>query len=150
MQEYIDFFSSEPILSVAWVAIAAMLVQSLLKSKISGVKSVAAQDAIMMINKQNAIIVDVRSADEFKKGHIVNAKNIPVSQIDKGGFTEIEKRRHPDDRRFRNQHGTRRLHERGCPQVDARPDGHRHRLREEETLRSTAPLAPRRLERQIS
>ncbi|WP_372881656.1 rhodanese-like domain-containing protein [Psychromonas sp.] len=91
MQEYIDFFSNEPILSVAWVAIAAMLVQSLVKSKISGVKSIAAQDAIMMMNKQNAIIVDVRPADEYKKGHIVNAKNIPVSQIDKGGFADIEK-----------------------------------------------------------
>ncbi len=91
MQEYIDFFSGEPILSIAWVAIAALLIQSLIKSKISGVKSIAAQDAIMMINKQNAVVVDVRPADEYKKGHIVNAKNIPVSQIDKGGFTEIEK-----------------------------------------------------------
>ncbi|MFT6927507.1 MAG: rhodanese-related sulfurtransferase [Psychromonas sp.] len=91
MQQYIDFFSSEPILSIAWVAIAAMLLQSLVKSKISGVKSIEAQDAIMMINKQNAIIVDVRPVDQYKKGHIVNAKNIPVSQIDEGNFSDIEK-----------------------------------------------------------
>jgi len=45
----------------------------------------------MMINKQNAIIVDVRSVEDYKKGHIVNAKNIPVSQIDKGNFADIEK-----------------------------------------------------------
>jgi len=91
MQQYIDFFSHQPMLSIAWVAIAAMLIVGTVKSKISGVKSIAAQDAIMMINKQNAIIVDVRSVDEYKKGHIVNAKNIPVSQIDKGSFSEIEK-----------------------------------------------------------
>lgn len=91
MQQYIDFFSNQPILSIAWIAIAAMLVQSLIKQKISGVKSIAAQDAIMMINKQNAVVVDVRSVDEYKKGHIVNAKNIPVSQIDKGNFAELEK-----------------------------------------------------------
>ena len=91
MQQYIDFFSNQPVLSIAWIAIAAMLVQSLIKHKISGVKSIDAQDAIMMINKQNAIIVDVRSVEDYKKGHIVNAKNIPVSQIDKGNFTEIEK-----------------------------------------------------------
>lgn len=91
MQEYIDFFSSEPILSIAWIVIAVMLVQSFVKNKLSGVKSIAAQDAVMMINKENAIIVDVRPVDEYKKGHIVNAKNIPVSQIDKGAFTEIEK-----------------------------------------------------------
>lgn len=91
MQQYIDFFSNQPVLSIAWIAIAAMLVQSLIKHKISGVKSIDAQDAIMMINKQNAIIVDVRSVEDYKKGHIVNAKNIPVSQIDKGNFAEIEK-----------------------------------------------------------
>jgi rhodanese-related sulfurtransferase len=91
MQQYIDFFFNQPVLSIAWIAIAVMLVQSLLKHKISGVKSITAQDAIMMINKQNAIIVDVRSVEEYKKGHIVNAKNMPVSQIDKGNFAEIEK-----------------------------------------------------------
>lgn len=91
MQQYIDFFSNQPVLSIAWIAIAVMLVQSLVKHKISGVKSIDAQDAIMMINKQDAIIVDVRSVEDYKKGHIVNAKNIPVSQIDKGNFAEIEK-----------------------------------------------------------
>ncbi|ABM04897.1 Rhodanese domain protein [Psychromonas ingrahamii 37] len=91
MQQYIDFFFNQPVLSIAWIAIAVMLVQSLVKHKISGVKSITAQDAIMMINKQNAIIVDVRSVEEYKKGHILNAKNIPVSQIDKGSFAEIEK-----------------------------------------------------------
>lgn len=91
MQQYIDFFSNQPVLSIAWIAIAVMLVQSLVKHKISGVKSIDAQDAIMMINKQDAIVVDVRSVEDYKKGHIVNAKNIPVSQIDKGNFAEIEK-----------------------------------------------------------
>lgn len=90
MQEYIDFFSNNPMLSLAWVAIAAMLIHSLVKDKISGVKTITAQEATLLINKQDAIIVDVRSADEFQKGHIVNAKNITLSQIEKGSFSAIE------------------------------------------------------------
>jgi rhodanese-related sulfurtransferase len=90
MQEYIDFFSNNPMLSVAWVAIAAMLIHSLVKDKISGVKTITAQEATMLINKQDAIVVDVRSEEEFKKGHIVNAKNITLSQIEKGSFSAIE------------------------------------------------------------
>ncbi|HXS56064.1 MAG TPA: rhodanese-like domain-containing protein [Hanamia sp.] len=31
--------------------------------------------------KQGAIIVDVRSKDEFSEGHIINAMNIPVREI---------------------------------------------------------------------
>ena len=90
MQEYIQFFSNNPMLSIAWVVIAAMLVHSLVKDKLSGVKNVTAQDATLMVNKQNAIIVDIRSNEDYKKGHIVNAKNITLSQIEQGNFTEIE------------------------------------------------------------
>ncbi len=90
MQEYIDFFSNNPMLSIAWLVIAVMLVHSLVKDKLTGVKSVTTQQATLMINKQNAIIVDVRSSDEYKKGHIIDAKNITLSQIEQGNFTEIE------------------------------------------------------------
>lgn len=93
MQEYIQFFSNNPMLSIAWVVIAAMLVHSVIKDKISGFKSVATQDAILLINKQNALIVDVRANDEYKKGHIVDAKNITLSQIEQGNFTEIENKK---------------------------------------------------------
>lgn len=90
MQEYIDFFSNNPMLAIAWIVIAVMLVQSLVKDKLTGIKAVTAQQATLMINKQNAIVVDVRSSDEFKKGHIVNAKHITLSQIEQGNFAGIE------------------------------------------------------------
>lgn len=90
MQEYIAFFSNNPMLSIAWIVIAAMLVHSIIKDKISGVTTLSAQDAILLINKQDALILDVRSNDDYKKGHIVNAKNITLSQIEKGNVTEIE------------------------------------------------------------
>ena len=90
MQEYIDFFSNNPMLSIAWLVIAVMLVHSLIKDKLSGVKSVTTQQATLMINKQNAIVVDLRSSDEYKKGHIVNAKNLTLSQIEQGNLAGIE------------------------------------------------------------
>ncbi len=90
MQEYIDFLSANPMLSIAWVVIAAMLIHSLIKDKLTGVKSVTTQEATLMINKQDALIVDVRSQEDYKKGHIVDAKNITLSQIEQGNFTGIE------------------------------------------------------------
>jgi len=90
MQEYIDFFSNNPILSIAWLVIAVMLIQSLLKDKLSGVKSVTAAQATLLINRQNALVIDIRSNDEYKKGHIVNAKNLTLSQIEQGNFAGID------------------------------------------------------------
>ena len=91
MQEYIDFFMSQPMLSVAWIAIAGMLINSLIQSKISKVKNISPAEAVTLMNKENAIVVDVRSGEDFKKGHVLGALNIPVAKIDKGNFPSIEK-----------------------------------------------------------
>lgn len=90
MQEYIDFFTNNQMLSLAWVAIAGLLIFTLVKDKISGVKSITPQEATLLINKEDAIVVDVRSKEDFQSGHIVNAKNITLSQIEKGSFSAIE------------------------------------------------------------
>ncbi|HIP75966.1 MAG TPA: rhodanese-like domain-containing protein [Psychromonas hadalis] len=90
MQEYIDFFTNNPMLSVAWIVIAGMLVNMTIKSKFSKIKNIDAQEAVILMNKQDALVVDIRTAEDFKKGHIIDAKNIPVSQIYKGSFSAIE------------------------------------------------------------
>lgn len=90
MQEYIDFITNNPMLAAAWVAIAAMLIYSVVKDKLSKINNINPQQATQLINKQDAIVVDIRTADEFKKGHIVNAKNITPSQIQEGKFAAIE------------------------------------------------------------
>jgi rhodanese-related sulfurtransferase len=36
---------------------------------------------VQLINRKDAVIVDVREPNEFKAGHIPNARNIPAGQI---------------------------------------------------------------------
>lgn len=93
MQEYIDFISNHPFLSVAWVVLAVMLVQTVIKEKFSNLKNINTQQATLLINKEDAVVVDVRTAEEFNKGHIVNAKNITLSQIEEGKFPGIENKK---------------------------------------------------------
>jgi rhodanese-related sulfurtransferase len=90
MQEYIDFISNNPMLSIAWVVLATLLIYSLIQSKFSKIKNISNQEATLLMNKQNALVVDIRSQEEFKNGHIANAKNITVSQIEEGNFASIE------------------------------------------------------------
>ena len=39
------------------------------------------QEAIRSINHEKAVVVDVREPEEYVSGHITNAKNIPLSQL---------------------------------------------------------------------
>lgn len=40
------------------------------------------QQLANLINQQQAVVVDVRAVADYKAGHIVDALNIPVSQLD--------------------------------------------------------------------
>lgn len=40
-------------------------------------------EATRMINRENALILDIRETQEFTKGHITGAYNLPVSLVEK-------------------------------------------------------------------
>ena len=44
--------------------------------------SLQPNDAVAKINREKAVIVDVREPEEYVKGHLTNAKNIPLAQLD--------------------------------------------------------------------
>ena len=41
-----------------------------------------ANGAVQLINREKAVVVDVRDAEEFAGGHIVGAKNLPLAQLE--------------------------------------------------------------------
>lgn len=45
-----------------------------------------------LINREDAIVIDVRDVAEYAKGHIVGAKNVPLGQFEKR-IGELEKSR---------------------------------------------------------
>ncbi|MBL8503263.1 MAG: rhodanese-like domain-containing protein [Rhodocyclaceae bacterium] len=45
--------------------------------------AVSPMQATMMINREEAVVVDVREPAEYAGGHIPNARHIPLSQFDK-------------------------------------------------------------------
>jgi rhodanese-related sulfurtransferase len=49
----------------------------------TGGASIGTLQATLMINKEDAQIVDVRDEAEFAKGHMLGARNIPLAQLEK-------------------------------------------------------------------
>jgi rhodanese-related sulfurtransferase len=46
-------------------------------------KRATPQDVTMLINRSKAAVVDVRDASEFAAGHLPEARNIPLGELDK-------------------------------------------------------------------
>ncbi|VTU14754.1 MULTISPECIES: rhodanese-like domain-containing protein [unclassified Variovorax] len=44
--------------------------------------SLSAQGAVHLINRERAVVVDVREPDEFAAGHVTGAKNVPLEQLE--------------------------------------------------------------------
>jgi rhodanese-related sulfurtransferase len=63
-------------LLAAWAAVMFYEI----KLRAHGVTHVTAADAVRLINK-GALVIDVRKPEEFEKGHIVNARNIPLERV---------------------------------------------------------------------
>ncbi len=91
MNEIFTFLSQHPVLSLLWVALLVMFLFTLVQGKLSKVTTVDHQRATLLINREDAKVLDVRGQDEFKKGHIVDAISLPLSQIKNNQLSAVEK-----------------------------------------------------------
>src|SRR5918995_1713149 len=80
MEQYLEFVGNHTLLVGGLVFTFFLLVFTELRRKALGVSSVEPQDAVKLINN-DAVVVDLRSAEAFARGHIVNAKNIPFEEL---------------------------------------------------------------------
>lgn len=84
MEQYLEFTSNHPILISALLFSFFLLVFTELRRKSRGLTNVEPQAAVALINA-DATIIDLRSAEAFSRGHIVNATNIPLEELDASG-----------------------------------------------------------------
>ena len=103
MDTYLEFAGNHPLLTGGLVFTLFLLVFTELRRKAMGVTSVEPQAAVQLINK-DAVVIDLRSAEAFAKGHIVNARNIPIDELPTS-----------DDRLTPPTMTTRVICLRGCP-----------------------------------
>lgn len=88
MDKFLEFSSNHTLLVLALVVSFFVVVFTELRRKASGLVNVEAIEAVRLINNE-AVVLDLRSADAFAKGHIVNARNIPADELD-GRMNSLE------------------------------------------------------------
>jgi rhodanese-related sulfurtransferase len=78
--------------NLMWVGLAAVSGGMLLWQMFNGPggSNISASEATLLINRQDAIVVDVRESAEWTSGHIPNARHIALGHL-AGHLSEIDK-----------------------------------------------------------
>jgi len=73
-----EFIGNHLFLVTLFVALLALLLWNLFGDALSGVEQLAPAEATLFLNRQNAVVLDLRPQGEFEAGHIINALNLPA------------------------------------------------------------------------
>jgi rhodanese-related sulfurtransferase len=73
------FIDNWMLISVAFAS-GAMLLWPVVQGATAGGLSTA--NAVQLINRERAVVVDVSETEEFALGHVGGAKNVPVGQLE--------------------------------------------------------------------
>jgi len=76
------FARNNPALSLAFAVLTLALIYTEISRLFVGYKSVNPAGLTALVNRDNALLVDVSASSDFEKGHIVGAKNVAMSQFD--------------------------------------------------------------------
>lgn len=91
MAQFIEFLGNHVYMTAAWAILFVLLVSSYVSGAMSKVKTVNTHEMTMLVNRQNAVVLDIRKTAEFNKGHITDAVNLPMEKITKEQFGSLEK-----------------------------------------------------------
>jgi len=87
MAQFLEFLGNHLVLTGAWVV---TLVAILAYQQRTASKAIGTAATVMMINRRDAIVVDVRDKKDFESGHIVDSINIPMVKL-KQRIAELQK-----------------------------------------------------------
>jgi rhodanese-related sulfurtransferase len=91
MSPLVQFIQNNLLLiAVAFIS-GAMLLWPLVRRTTGGPWVTPAQ-ATHLINREDALVVDVRDAGEYGAGHVLGAKNVPLARIEDGA-NDLAKRK---------------------------------------------------------
>jgi len=90
LNEFVQFAIDNWVLSSAWLVVAFVLLSIQIKITAHGPKSLTTQMVTNLVNRENAVVIDIRGQADFNKGHIQGAMNIPLTKI-KETTSDLEK-----------------------------------------------------------
>ena len=83
--QILPFLQSNWPLVLVMLVSGAMLAWPLVGSPLSAMREIGAAQATQLINRKDALILDLRETKEYQGGRVPNAMHIPLSQLSSRG-----------------------------------------------------------------
>ena len=81
MDRILEFAGNNTLLVFALVTSFLLVVFTELRRKAGGMLAVVPTEAVKLINN-DAMVLDLRSAESFSRGHIAGARSVPMDELD--------------------------------------------------------------------
>ena len=81
MQRLLDFIGHHPYLAGAALLAAIAVLVFELRARVHAFAALSAMQAVRLMN-QGALVIDLRSKELYDAGHIVDARNVPVAELE--------------------------------------------------------------------
>lgn len=76
------FAELHPIPMAALVALTVAIIVSEITRRLTGYKRLTPSELTALVNRDDALVLDVSPVAEFEKGHIAGARSVPLGQLD--------------------------------------------------------------------
>ena len=94
MQEFLpqalEFAQRHTMMTVAWFAVFFFTIYTFYKSAVTKYKEIDNAQAIALMNDSAAVVIDLRTIDEFQRGHIIHSQHFVPSEIKAQNLGKIE------------------------------------------------------------
>lgn len=81
MERIPEFIGNHLFLVALFVAILVLLLWNVFGTVVTGVRQIDPTEATFLMNREGAMVLDVRAGAEYQGGHILNAVNIPDGEL---------------------------------------------------------------------
>ena len=94
MSRFVEFVRNNILLFIVALVSGGMLLWPLVR-RTTGGPWLNTTQATHLINREDAIVIDVREPNEFAAGHVLGAKNVPLARVDASGAELAKKKERP-------------------------------------------------------
>lgn len=79
MEQFFAFIGNHPMLVGSFAILLALFIRNEMNRGGTGIST---QKLVDMVNREDAVVVDLRDKKEFDQGHLVGAVNVPYASIE--------------------------------------------------------------------
>lgn len=89
VERLIEFIANHWMMASALLIVTVLLIQDIIESLLRRHKMITPNEAVLLMNDDQSVVVDVRESTEFSEGHIEGARNIPLGKLDERADFEL-------------------------------------------------------------